>query len=422
MIKYPSIEQFRSVIGQVNRHYNFTGLDETGEPIYDTTLPKPVISFKFTTKVHGSNGSMCYNNKRGLWAQSRENVVTPTPSYYFEVGFEGGGKCTIEKDELFKVFANEEAIEAQEQVFKAIENVKKGDLFEFEGKYGSVEYIKKIETGDNAGFAFFIETNKEVCINLCKQVAEKENIDLNDNTITIYGEWAGQGIHKGVGVCRLPKSFYIFGVKVSPNMPTFLTKDEATIWQKENPSYWVDYTHLRSNEHRIYNIDDFGFGFIDIDFNMPQLSTNKLIELTVAVEDECPVAKHFGFPNEVGEGIVLTATHNGSRYMFKSKGEKHSASKVKTLNAVDTEKLSSIVEFVEYAATENRFQQALDVVFPNNEPRDVKKLGDVIRWVINDITKEELDTMAANNLEPKDLNKYVAPKIRNMFFALPVSE
>ena len=53
MIKYPSIEQFRNIVSNVNRHFNFVGLDENGDAIYDPTLPKPIITFKGTVKLHG---------------------------------------------------------------------------------------------------------------------------------------------------------------------------------------------------------------------------------------------------------------------------------------------------------------------------------------------------------------------------------
>lgn len=52
-VKFPSIEQFRSVVASVNRKYNFVGLDENGDPIYDNTKPKPVLSFRGTVKLHG---------------------------------------------------------------------------------------------------------------------------------------------------------------------------------------------------------------------------------------------------------------------------------------------------------------------------------------------------------------------------------
>jgi hypothetical protein len=341
LIKFPSIEQFRSVVATVLRQYNFAGLDENGDAIYDTTKPKPTLTFKGTVKLHGTNAAVCQNNDDGIWAQSRENIIT------------------VEKD--------------------------------------------------NAGFAFFVESNKDMFGVLFSQVASKNDIGPKD-TISIYGEWAGGNIQKGVGITNIEKSFFIFGVKITPHTTT---EEEA----KSKPAYWVDYSYLRSPENRIYNIDDYPTWEIDIDFNMPQLVQNKLSELTLAVEEECPVAKAFGFYG-IGEGIVWSTNLNGNVHRFKTKGERHSSSKVKTLAAVDTEKLESIQSFVEYAVTESRFKQALENVFPNEEPIENKKLGDVIRWVVNDVIKEEMDTMTDNKIEPKDVNKYISSKVRDMFFKL----
>lgn len=342
MVKFPSIEQFRSVVATVLRQYNFAGLDENGDAIYDTTRPKPTLTFKGTVKLHGTNAAVSGNLSDGIWAQSRENIITP------------------EKD--------------------------------------------------NAGFAFFVESNKELFTELIASVFTKNEIDMLENTVTIYGEWAGGNIQKGVGITNIPKSFFIFGVKVTPHTTT---EEEA----KVKPAYWVDYSYLKSPENRIFNIDDYPTWTIDIDFNMPQLVQNKLSELTLAVEEECPVAKAFGFSG-IGEGIVWSTTLNGNVHRFKVKGEKHSSSKVKTLAAVDTEKLESIQKFVEYAVTESRFNQALENVFPNEEPIQNNKLGDVIRWVVNDVIKEEMDTMVDNKIEPKDVNKYISSKVREMFFNL----
>ena len=339
MIKFPSIEQFRSVVATVLRQYNFVGLDDNGDAIYDTTKPKPTLTFKGTVKLHGTNAAVSWNAVSGMWAQSRENIITP------------------EKD--------------------------------------------------NAGFAFFVESHKEAFAELFKQIDSRVMETFTHTTITIYGEWCGGNIQKGVGITNLEKSFFIFGVKITPN------PEEET----PRPAYWVDYNYLKSPENKIYNIDDFPTYSMDIDFNMPQLVQNKLSELTIAVEEECPVAKAFGFSG-IGEGIVWSTNLNGNVHRFKVKGEKHSSSKVKTLAAVDTEKLESIQSFVEYAVTESRFKQALENVFPNDEPIENKKLGDVIRWVVNDVIKEEMDTMADNKIEPKDVNKYLSSKVRDMFFKL----
>lgn len=341
MIKFPSIEQFRNVVSNINRHYNFTGLDENGDAIYDTTLPKPTLTFKGTVKLHGTNAGVSFNESE-YWAQSRENIITP------------------EKD--------------------------------------------------NAGFAFFVESKKEVFKKFVDQINSVNFFDLRNNVVTIYGEWCGGNIQKGVAITNLPKSFFIFGVKVTP----ITTSDEES---KQKPAYWIPSHYLKSPDDNIYNIEDFQTWTIDIDFNMPQLIQNKLSELTMAVEEECPVGKAFGFSG-IGEGIVWSTQVNGVVHRFKVKGEKHSSSKVKTLASVDVEKLETIQKFVEYAVTESRFNQALENVFPNEEPIDNKKLGDVIRWVVNDVVKEEMDTMVENKIEPKEVNKYLSAKIREMFFNL----
>jgi hypothetical protein len=152
---------------------------------------------------------------------------------------------------------------------------------------------------------------------------------------------------------------------------------------------------------------------VDIDFNMPQLMQNALSALTIAVEEECPVAKAFGVSG-VGEGIVWIGECNGYRLAFKVKGEKHSSSKVTTLAAVDTEKLNGIVAFIDNVCTESRFNQALEKVF-NGENPSVQKTGDVIKWFIGDVLKEESDTMKANNIDSKEVNSHLSKRVKEMF-------
>jgi hypothetical protein len=100
MIKYPSIEQFRNIVSNVNRHFNFVGLDENGDAIYDPTLPKPVITFKGTVKLHGTNGCVSHNALSGMWAQSRENIITIAPSKLIEIEFEDGSKQLFDENAI----------------------------------------------------------------------------------------------------------------------------------------------------------------------------------------------------------------------------------------------------------------------------------------------------------------------------------
>ena len=57
-------------------------------------------------------------------------------------------------------------------------------------------------------------------------------------------------------------------------------------------------------------------------------------------------------------------------------------------------------------------------VFSSPEEYDVKRTGDLLRWLVNDIMKEELDVMIENGLEPKEVNPKISQKARTMFFTL----
>jgi len=258
-------------------------------------------------------------------------------------------------------------------------------------------------TQDNTGFAFFADCRKEAFTSMILQLAEENSIDLNEFTITIYGEWAGGSIQKGVGVCQLPKKFYIFGAKVSQVEKT-----------EEFKNYWIDHTNLHNNQEDIYNVNQFTVWSVDIDFENPGYSQPTLSELTMAVEEQCPVAKHFGVEG-VGEGIVWICNVFEEQIRFKVKGEKHSASKVKVLAPVNIEKLESIDAFVDYAVTPARFEQAIQTVFGINERVDIKKLGEVIKWMMTDIVKEETDSMKESGLDVRDISGKVAVKTKSMF-------
>jgi hypothetical protein len=77
MHKFPDIEQFRNAIYNVKYRAQYAGKDENGDPIQDETLPLPILNYRGTVKLHGTNGGVSYDNIRGLNVQSRENIITP---------------------------------------------------------------------------------------------------------------------------------------------------------------------------------------------------------------------------------------------------------------------------------------------------------------------------------------------------------
>jgi hypothetical protein len=265
--------------------------------------------------------------------------------------------------------------------------------------FQSRERVLSLEE-DNAGFYAHMQRHSTVVNQLLDSILMSMGYGP-ENEIAIFGEWCGAGIQKGVGISNVPKLFVIFAIKVN---------DE---WRA------IEYAkNVEDPEVRIFNILRFPSFEVDIDFENPHETQNKLIELTIAVEEECPVAKHFGFSG-VGEGIVwqcIDPEYNSSQYWFKVKGEKHSASKVKTLAAVDVEAITAINDFVEMAVTESRLEQGLhNLVNEQLKPFEMTSMGDFIRWVYNDVLKEEHDTIIASELDAKKLGGPIANTARKWF-------
>lgn len=76
MIKYPSIEQFRNVIRTVKTQHDYKGKDEQGEPIYKHDSPYPILTFRGTVKLHGTNAAIVFYKNGDIQFQSRENVLS----------------------------------------------------------------------------------------------------------------------------------------------------------------------------------------------------------------------------------------------------------------------------------------------------------------------------------------------------------
>ena len=250
--------------------------------------------------------------------------------------------------------------------------------------FQSRERVLSLEQ-DNAGFMLaMLNTN---------WIGALERFNFNEY-VAVYGEWCGGNIQKGVAINGLPKMFIIFGIKID--------------------DVWIDLpADFHNNGINIYNILQFPTYEMDIDFNNPELSQNKLIDLTMAVEEECPVGKFFGVSG-IGEGIVWTSVDNED-FKFKSKGEKHSTSKVKTLNAVDIESLEGLKEFVDLAVTENRLEQGLQYLNEMGLSLDQKSTGQFLGWMVKDVIKEETDTIVANQFDVKKVKSAVSNKARIWF-------
>jgi len=274
-----------------------------------------------------------------------------------------------------------------------------------EQDYLWVQSRKKIITPerDNAGFAFFVEQNKEVILNFMRWMTKEYKTGLLP--IMIYGEWCGGNIQKGIALNGLPKMFILFD-RFKVITPEY--EENANIpWRSgHRPGFPL-------TETNIYFIEDFPTFEVEIDFESETsvaYAVNKMVEITQEVEKECPVGKQFGVSG-IGEGVVWRCDDQ----VFKVKGEKHSVSKVKTLAAADPEKMASLEKFVDYAVTNSRLEQGVKEVYGEQKPGR-EKIADFLRWVHRDIIKEEMDVMVESNIEPKEVGKMISNEARRWFF------
>lgn len=339
MYKFPSIEQFRHVIQAVQHRARYRGDDENGDPIYDMDAELPVLRYRGTVKLHGTNAAIVYTwNDFKAWydfhAQSRRNVITPE--------------------------------------------------------------------SDNAGFATFAYTsNTEKLLSLIMR-AVGDDLGYTPQVVRVYGEWCGANIQKGMGISGLDKMFVIFAIKLDER---WLTDDELV--------------KVKIPEGRIYNILDYKTFDIDVDFNDPKTAAQQLAKLTDEVEAQCPVAKEFqkeGF----GEGVVwhcITEGWEGSRYWFKVVGDKHKSSKTTEKVPIDPEKVESMNELVNNFLTESRLLQGIDYLKEQGLELTVRNTGPYLKWIYEDIVKEELDTIVENGFEPKEISGTISTKAREWFFA-----
>ena len=271
----------------------------------------------------------------------------------------------------------------------------------------SRERVLSIES-DNAGFCMFAERNLETFRAIEHNV--RRLLDDISGTVAIYGEWAGKGIQKAVGVNQIDKFFCVFNICVyQGEQKIHLTKDQMVAVIVRTPD--------------IHLIHDFSSYEVEIDFNNPSAVQNFLYEKTMEVEKECPVAKQLGATPEngsmVGEGIVWL--NEETHLIMKTKGSEHVAgahkvSTVKDVSPAEIERMNSIQEFVENMVSDARLHQGIEKMKELNHPLENKSTGNFIKWVVADTVKEEKDVIVASGFDAKEIMPKISDKAKNFWF------
>lgn len=264
--------------------------------------------------------------------------------------------------------------------------------------------LKELSINDDSyGFCNHMSKFEEELKNKFKEIAPKIfNLFLTENKedikVIVYGEWVGKSLKNDTAICNIPNTLIVFDICV------YNVSKEKMYYL---PGFIDEFTLLPV---RILPITLFKQYEINIDFNKPQEYEELLSNLTLKVEEECPVARWFGH-HGIGEGIVwnyYNPLDPSNVLRFKIKGKRHAIRVQRQLTSAEIEVIKSTQEFVKYCVTEERLLQGLEYLKQSNLELKKENLGTFLKWLINDIKSEEATTISSNGLDEKLINVEVS--------------
>lgn len=272
---------------------------------------------------------------------------------------------------------------------------------------------------DNFGFATWLRTSlldptfRQDLDNMFNRICHDPN-----SSVTVYGEWVGSNIQKNVALNQLDQPhFFIFGAHIEHEI--FLTQEDTGKDIVEYHEYFIPNTMSINmpNIDRVHNILEYSTFFISIDFNDPEKILETITNLTLNIENECPVAKQLGFIG-IGEGIVWSCVEQPENFdlMFKSKGSKHSGKSetTKKIVTIAPEQLSNYDQLLDHIVSVERLTQGLQEV-PSISKENI---GVYIKWVNQDILKEEMDTILLSGFTWSQIVGGITDRSRMHFLSL----
>ncbi len=262
-----------------------------------------------------------------------------------------------------------------------------------------------IGTGnDNCGFAAWVEKNRDFF----------EISPLGEVT-TVFGEWCGPGIQKGVAISNIDrKIFAVFAVQVDnrvfvdpieiANLVRGIHDDVIILpWATVDTLSvkWTDEENIKA----VVNI------------------INPMVDEIDSVD---PWVKAVFDVDGPGEGLVwypisLTETDGAidrdalSSYLFKTKGTSHQSTKTKYAAQIDPEIVANVDEFVELMITEARLEQVAREINRGELEFSNKLIGPFIGWISKDVNKESIAELDASDLTWKQVSKEVGHAARKWY-------
>lgn len=260
-----------------------------------------------------------------------------------------------------------------------------------------------IHTGeDNIGFAAWVEQHKDYFRDLNERLHQDAPLP---GPILVFGEWCGQGIQKRTAISKIgQRIFAIFAVLWGdPDQGAAHLEIEPERLRELIPEH--DEIHILPWHHEQ----------LEIDFSSQkslQDAADTINEWVLSVEERDPwVGEIFG-QDGLGEGLVMYPVLNKldiswrtrwSNLLFKAKGEKHQVVRQKSPVQLSPEHVASVKAFVDLVLTPARLEQGLQEACQGSAMPE--KTGDFLRWIAQDIQKENHLEAEASGLEWKEISK-----------------
>lgn len=220
---------------------------------------------------------------------------------------------------------------------------------------------------------------------------------------TIFGEWCGPKIQKGVAISSIPnRIFAVFA----------LQKPDCT--RVQDPEELKGFIEGVSNAHVLpWYGEPIAFDWHDTEDALQRV-VDELNARVEAVETCDPWVKETFGVEGIGEGLVFYPI-TGSSYapLFKAKGEKHRVAKAPKAVQVDATVLAGVEAFVTMFVTETRLEQGIEKTGSVN----TKNIGAFLKWFVGDVEKESKAELDASGMKFEQVSKAVMQRAREWYVA-----
>ena len=340
-LRFPSINQFRTVVKNVRDRSNFHG------------IPLPKIIFNGSVKLHGTCSSVIKDPRNGeIWCQSREQIITPEndnagfASFISELSGRG-------IDIYFNIAAG----------VYGMNNLKPGDLI---GIYG--EWCGR---GVQKGVAINQLSKRFVIFGIRIYTPAEITNDEDED------DWSSSVWFSPVQLIRTQELY-------EKELSETIGSSDNLIFSIQKFQTWtieIDFAHPELMQNKLVEITD------EVERCCP-------VGKAFGVD---------GVGEGVVYRAVSKCEFKTSDLIMKIKGEKHSDTKVKKTATVDIEKVNSINEFASNVVTDHRLEKMIEKLKEAGKEVDIKNTGEFLKLVGADVLKEETDTIEASGLDRKTI-------------------